>query len=132
MVGLQLNDLGVLVTIVVAAIGIVWRVIVHINAESSKHVAANAELHKVFSASMEERNQRFENITAQFARVDKDIADVRLEFSTSLARLPSRSEIDHMLAQRMAPIEQGLAAMNNDVRSLTVELARTGTTIKRD
>lgn len=107
-----LTILGLCITFGGALATMNWRITTWVRAEID---AADQEAKRV--------DQR---VTDEVSRMKDDIAEVRLEFSTALAKLPTRAEIDGMLAQRIAPLEHGQQAMNNDVRSLTLELARAG------
>jgi Tfp pilus assembly protein PilO len=75
----------------------------------------NAQLMAVRQETVAANAQSRESI----ARVDKDIAALKNEFSVQLARIPTRAEMEQMLSNRVGPMEA-------DLRSLVIELARLG------
>ena len=55
----------------------------------------------------------------EIARIDREAALIRTDFSTQLARLPSRETIDTIISTRFGPLEK-------DVHALVIEMARNG------
>jgi uncharacterized protein (DUF1684 family) len=72
-----------------------------------------------FTAIRAETGAAREQSRNDIARVDKDIASMRNEFSIKLAMIPTRDAMEQMLSNRVGPMEA-------DLRALVIELARLG------
>ncbi len=77
------------------------------------------EFERTVSALRQEANVKAEAMRSEVSRVDREISGLRSDFREALAKMPTRDEAAAIMRERITPIE-------NDLRSLVLELARLG------